>query len=92
MHKYWDTITNTKRCTIMNETYKTTDIVLAATLKLKGCVLLDIEIQGTKGTFVFESVEESLQEDFDLSRLLVEPVEFNNTIKQLTTSVRRKLK
>lgn len=69
--------------------YKTSDIVLAATLKTKGYKLADIEIMGTKGTFVFENVDKDVLMEFDLGNVLVEPISFNNAIKQLTTSVRR---
>lgn len=69
--------------------YKTTDIVLAAFLRLKGCSMLGIEKQGQKGTFVFENVGENLVREYDLGNALVEPVAFNNAIKSLTTSVRR---
>lgn len=69
--------------------YKTTDIVLAATLKTLGYMLVDIEVQGTKGTFVFGNVDVDFLTQFDLGKHRVEPVEFNNAIKQLTTSVRR---
>lgn len=69
--------------------YKTSDIVLAASLKHKGFKLVNIEITGTKGIFVFEDVEMSILTDFDLGNVLVEPISFNNCIKQLTTSVRR---
>lgn len=69
--------------------YKTTDIVLAAFLKLNGQQIVEIEKQGQKGTFVFTNVDETLIRTYDLSQALVEPVALNNTIKQLTTSVRR---
>lgn len=71
--------------------YKTTDIVLAASLKVNGYRLTDIERVGNtnKGTFVFEDVDEQFVVDYDLSKIHVEPVSFNNAIKQLTTSVRR---
>lgn len=69
--------------------YKTTDIVLAAFLRLKGCSMLGIEKQGQKGTFVFENVNDHLVREYDLGNGLIEPVAFNNAIKQLTTSVRR---
>ncbi len=69
--------------------YKTTDIVLAATLKTSGYSLLDIEVQGTKGTFIFGDVDVEFLTQFDLGKQRIEPVEFNNAIKQLTTSVRR---
>jgi hypothetical protein len=73
----------------MTDKYKTTDIVLAASLKVSGFDLTQIELQGTKGIFVFEGVEQKFLMDFDLGKISVEPVVFNNTIKQLTTSVRR---
>lgn len=69
--------------------YKTSDIVLASYLKLSGCLMLGIEKQGQKGTFVFENVGEDLIRAHDLGNARVEPVTFNNMIKQLTTSVRR---
>ena len=69
--------------------YKTTDIVLAAFLRLSGCQMVTIEKQGLKGTFVFENVDSDLIALYDLGKARVEPVAFNNAIKQLTTSVRR---
>lgn len=73
----------------MQPVYKTSDIVLASFLKLHGCQMLRIEKQGQKGTFVFEDVQEQLIRAYDLGKAQVEPVAFNNAIKQLTTSVRR---
>lgn len=70
--------------------YKTTDIVLAAYLRLCGCEMVEIEKQGQKGIFVFNNVPEILISTYDLGKAQVEPVAFNNSIKQLTTSVRRK--
>ena len=69
--------------------YRTPDIVLAAYLKLSGCIMQRIEKQGQKGTFVFENVSDVVVRTFDLGQAKVEPVSFNNMIKQLTTSVRR---
>lgn len=69
--------------------YKTTDIVLAAYLKISGCKMTEIEKHGQKGTFVFKDVPENLISTYDLGEALVEPVAFNNAIKQLTTSVKR---
>lgn len=69
--------------------YRTTDIVLAATLKFNNYNMTSIEISGTKGTFVFEDVDTDFLTNFDLGKCSVEPVGFNNIIKQLTTSVRR---
>lgn len=70
-------------------TYKTTDIVLAAFLKLQGYNMVTIEKQGLKGTFVFEDVPNDVVTSYDLGQCSVEPVSFNNTLKALTTSVRR---
>ena len=73
----------------MNKTYRTTDINLAACLRLSGYEMTGIELSGNKGTFVFENVEDNFINDFNIGKSLVEPVAFNNSIKQLTTSVRR---
>jgi hypothetical protein len=71
------------------EQYKTQDIVLAATLKVHGYALADIEILQRRGIFVFEDVDAEFINSYDLGRQTVEPVGFNNAIKSLTTSVRR---
>jgi hypothetical protein len=71
--------------------FKTSDIVLAATLKCFGYELLKIEKAGQKGTFCFENVSEEIINEFDTGKCLIEPISFNNTIKALTTSVRRHL-
>lgn len=69
--------------------YKTTDIILAAVLRLKDYDLVMIEKDGNKGTFVFADVDTKFITEYDLGKVLIEPVAFNNQIKQLTTSVRR---
>lgn len=71
------------------DSFKTTDIILAAVLRLSGADLIDIEIMGNKGTFVFVNVDDELLSRYDLGKCSVEPVAFNNMVKQLTTSVRR---
>lgn len=73
----------------MHTEYRTTDIVLAAFLKVSGHQVTGIEKQGQKGTFVFSNVPDEFIRAYDLGKALVEPVSFNNSIKQLTTSVRR---
>lgn len=70
--------------------FKTSDIVLASTLKINGIPLLDIEMVGTRGVFVFDSVSKELLQSFDLGELTVEPNSFHQAVKQLTTAVRRK--
>lgn len=69
--------------------YRTTDIVLAAYLRLQGCAMTGIDKQGHRGTFVFENVPEALVMQYDLGSAKVEPLQFNNMIKTLTTAVRR---
>lgn len=73
----------------MEKSFHTTDIVLAATLKLMGYHLSFIEKNGNKGTFFFDNVPENVIVDYDLGKLKVEPVAFNNSIKALTTATRR---
>ncbi len=73
----------------MHTEFKTTDIVLAAVLKLERLELTNIERNGNKGTFVFVNVPDDTISNFDLGKCCVEPITFNNAIKQLTTSVRR---
>ncbi len=73
----------------MHIEFKTTDIILAAVLKLERLELTDIERNGNKGTFVFINVPDDIISNFDLGKCRVEPITFNNAIKQLTTSVRR---
>jgi hypothetical protein len=63
--------------------------VLAAFLRLNGVTLIRIDKQGQKGTFVFENASEDLMSAYDLGQARVEPIQFNNAIKSLTTSVRR---
>ena len=69
--------------------FKTSDIILAACLKLHDMEMVRIELSGNKGTFVFTDVDQDYVDTYDLGKCSVEPVAFNNAIKQLTTSVRR---
>ena len=71
------------------QTISTSDIVLAATLKVKGFILNRIEKTGNKGVFVFDDVDSEIVSDYDLGKCLIEPVAFNNAIKALTTATRR---
>lgn len=72
--------------------FKTTDIVLAATLRTMGYVMIRIDIHGNKGTFVFDNVDSDVIDQFNLGQCRVEPTNLNAIIKQLTTSVRRMTK
>lgn len=69
--------------------YKTSDIVLASFIRLSGYEIVRIEKTGSKGIFVFSGVDDELIQLYDCGRARVEPAAFNNTIKSLTTAVRR---
>ncbi len=73
----------------MKRHIETSDIVLAASLKVKGFKLDRIEKQGNRGIFCFADVDDEVLNEFDLGKSLVEPVSFNNAIKALTTATRR---
>ena len=68
---------------------ETSDIILAACLKVKGFMLDRIEKQGNRGVFCFTDVNIEVLSEFDLGKCLIEPVSFNNAIKALTTATRR---
>lgn len=68
---------------------QTTDIVLAATLKVKGYKLDQIEKDGKRGVFCFTEVPDIELSEFDLGNTLVEPVALNNAVKALTTAIKR---
>ena len=69
--------------------FSTSDIILAACLRIHGFEMTSIEKQGNKGTFVFVSVADDFILNYDLGKILVEPIAFNQMIKTLTTAVRR---
>ena len=71
------------------EKFETTDIVLAAYLKTKGYLLVEIVKNGNKGTFVYSNVKQEDVTNYDLSKALVEPKSLNYEIKALTTAARR---
>lgn len=68
---------------------ETHDLTLAAYLKAKGAELTTITLQGTRGTFVFEDVDQQLVAAFDTGRALIEPVIFHTMLKQLATACKR---
>ena len=72
--------------------YKTTDIILASVLRMAGADLIGIEVDAkSKGTFTFANVSEDFINDYMLGKTRIEPVTFNNTLKQLVTAVRAKI-
>ena len=72
----------------MNE-FSTSDIVLAALLKVKGYKLIEILKNGNKGTFIFAEVYDDIIDEYDLGDAKVEPKSLNFMIKELTTAARR---
>lgn len=68
---------------------ESSDIILAATLKVKGYKLDKIEKQGSRGIFCFSDVDTDILAEFDLGQCQVEPISFNNAIRALTTATRR---
>lgn len=68
---------------------ETSDIVLAAVLKVKGFRLDRIEKDGRKGIFAFTDVDATVLNEFNLGQSLVEPVAFNNAVRALTTAAKR---
>jgi hypothetical protein len=75
----------------MKQHVETSDIVLAATLKVQGFKLDRIEKDGKRGIFCFADVETAKLNEFNLGQTLVEPVTLNNAIKALTTATKRVL-
>jgi hypothetical protein len=73
----------------MKKHIESSDIVLAAALKVKGYKLDRIDKQGNRGIFCFADVDVEVLAEFDLGKCLVEPISFNNAIKALTTATRR---
>lgn len=69
--------------------FETSDIVLAAYLKVKRHAMIEIIKNGNKGTFVFSNVPDQEINDYDLSQASVEPKALNYEIKALTTAARR---
>ena len=68
--------------------FKTTDIVLAAVLKMEGYKLERIDVSGRQGTFHFIDVKQVDIDDFRYDRIRVEPKDFNQSIRQLTTTIK----
>lgn len=86
----------------MADTFRTSDIVLASTIKVFGFELVSIqldEVNPNKGHFLFETTNEhnvyddvyQLVEQFELGNIKVDPSLFHSTVKSLTTIVRRRL-
>jgi len=70
--------------------YPTTDIVLAAALKLNGARLQRIElVDGRRGIFYFGETAQSFLDAFNTGQVMVEAVAFHAEIRALTTAISR---
>jgi hypothetical protein len=68
---------------------ETSDISLAAALRVYGYVLSRIDKEDRRGIFVFINVDEEILSKYNLGQLLVEPNAFHSAIKHLTMAVKR---
>ena len=69
--------------------YNTQDLCLAAYLKLNGAKIVSITKDGSRGTFHLSDVDQQLLTAFSIGEATVEPQQYNNMVRTLTTSVKR---
>jgi hypothetical protein len=69
--------------------YRTTDIVLAATLKCRGNILEKIEVDGKRGIFHFSGVDQDFLDSFNTGKILVEPCAYHSEVRSLTQALAR---
>ena len=73
---------------MIRQEYITSDIVLAASLKLSNTPMDRISIRdGRRGEFIFRNVDEELIDKVMMGKILVEPYAFHNEVKHLTTVI-----
>lgn len=73
------------------EEYTTTDIVMAACLRLQGAYVDSIRLVGknhNQGLFVFMAINQSSIDDIQSGKVRVDPYGFQMQIKQLTKMVK----
>ena len=74
----------------MNEIrIETSDICLAASLRVYGYTLQEILKEERRGIFVFVEVDDDIVSKYNLGQLLVEPNAFHAAVKFLTMAVKR---
>ena len=78
----------------MKKAYGTSDIVLAAALRMQGATLERISIttlpSGAKrGVFHFADVDDADLIAFDSGKFMVEPVTFNSEVRALNAAIKR---
>ena len=67
----------------------TSDICLAASLRVYGYTLQEILKEERRGIFVFVEVDDDIVSKYNLGQLLVEPNAFHAAVKFLTMAVKR---
>lgn len=68
---------------------ETSDICLAASLRVYGYTLQEILKEERRGIFVFLEVDDDIVSKYNLGQLLVEPNAFHAAVKFLTMAVKR---
>jgi hypothetical protein len=68
---------------------ETSDICLAASLRVYGYTLQEILKEERRGIFVFVAVDDDIVSKYNLGQLLVEPNAFHAAVKFLTMAVKR---
>ncbi len=68
---------------------ETSDICLAASLRVYGYTLQEILKEERRGIFVFVEVDDDIVSKYNLGQLLVEPNDFHAAVKFLTMAVKR---
>lgn len=68
---------------------ETSDICLAASLRVYGYTLQEILKEERRGIFVFVEVDDDIVSKYNLGQLLVEPNTFHAAVKFLTMAVKR---
>lgn len=68
---------------------ETSDICLAASLRVYGYTLYHILKEERRGIFVFLDVDDEIVSKYNLGQLLVEPNAFHAAIRFLTMAVKR---
>ena len=73
--------------------FKTTDLVLAAALITLNKELLEMDrLSGTQFAFVFNILDNGIEQDFINGRLVVEPMRFSNNMKLLKSKIHARLR
>ena len=69
--------------------FNTTDLPLAAFLRINGYKLIEVRSKGQKGEFVFKDVPRQLLNDYNADNCVVEPKLFSSVMRQMVQSAKR---